>query len=113
MDSLLWGSQPAVFRKAVLSDQHFSRVLDYIHGHYTEQMSVDKLSSIALQSRYHFIRTFRTLTGLTPYQYVLQLRIEKAKDQLGSTATTVEEISYNLGFSSASQFYRAFLKSTG
>jgi len=113
LDGLLWGGQPAVFRKAVLSDRHFSRVLDYIHGHYTEQMSVDLLASIALQSRYHFIRSFKALTGLTPYQYVLQLRIEKAKDLLGNTAATVTEISYSLGFSSASQFYRAFLKSVG
>lgn len=86
------------------------QVLDYIHACYTEPISIEQLAAIALQSRYHFIRSFKAATGQTPYQYVLRLRIREAKQRLESTAASVTDISYALGFSSPSQFYRAFVK---
>lgn len=96
-----------------ISDHYGVRVLDYIHSNYTEQMDVDTLAAIALQSRFHFIRSFKSMTGVTPYQYVLQLRVEEAKERLKRSSMTVTDISFSLGFSSPSQFYRIFMKSTG
>ncbi|MBJ6364036.1 helix-turn-helix domain-containing protein [Paenibacillus sp. GCM10012307] len=94
-------------------DNHLLRVLDYMHAHYTDQMSIDELAAVALQSRFHFIRSFKSLTSMTPYQYVLRLRMEEARRQLRHSAATITEISFGLGFSSTSQFYRMFMKSTG
>ncbi|WP_160396932.1 AraC family transcriptional regulator [Paenibacillus sp. MMS18-CY102] len=94
-------------------DPHIARVLEYVHSHYTDQLDIDSMAAIALQSRFHFIRSFKNATGFTPYQYVLYLRMEQAKQLLAKTAYTVTEISFRLGFSSASQFYRAFEKSVG
>jgi len=110
---LLWGSGAADYRKEASSRTYFARVLEYIHAHYTESLSIDTLASIALQSRYHFMRSFKAGFGLTPYQYVLQLRVEKARDCLLRTEETITSLSYRLGFSSTSQFYRAFLKFAG
>lgn len=95
------------------ADPYISRALDYIHGHYTSRMTIDQLASEALQSRYHFIRMFKRETKLTPYQYVIGLRIGEAKRRLAQTRETVTEISYSLGFASTSQFHRAFLKAVG
>lgn len=95
------------------SDTNVSRVLDYIRAHYTEQLDIDQLAAIALQSRYHFIRSFKQATGVTPYQHVLRLRIEEAKRQLRMSTHTVTDISFNVGFSSPSQFYRVFMKFSG
>ncbi|WP_216651695.1 AraC family transcriptional regulator [Paenibacillus sp. NEAU-GSW1] len=95
------------------ADRNVLRVLDYIHARYAEQLDIDTLSAIALQSRYHFIRSFKLATGMTPYQYVLHLRVEEAKAQLRRGSSTVTEISYSMGFSSPSQFYRTFMKFTG
>ncbi|MGG1663336.1 helix-turn-helix domain-containing protein [Brevibacillus sp. NRS-1366] len=95
------------------ADSHMARVLDYIHAHYTEKMSVDTLASLARQSRFHFIRSFKFVTGQTPYQYVLQLRIGKAKELLQRSSGTVTDISFVLGFSSPSQFFRIFAKHVG
>ncbi len=94
-------------------DGHLHRVLDYIHAHYIDQVSIDELAAVALQSRFHFIRSFKSLTGMTPYQYVLRLRMEEARKQLRYSSVTITEISFGLGFSSTSQFYRVFMKSTG
>lgn len=111
----LWGQAGTMetVHDRLVVDPHLKRVLDYIHAHYTEQMNIDELATIALQSRFHFIRSFKSMMGVTPYQYVLQLRVEQAKVQLQRTDDTVTGISYRLGFSSTSQFYRTFLRAVG
>lgn len=96
-----------------LADTQMMDVLDYIHEHYKEQLTMDSLSAIALQSKYHFIRSFDASVGVTPYQYILQLRIREAKSRLASTTHTITHISYSLGFSTPSQFFRVFAKAVG
>jgi AraC family transcriptional regulator len=96
-----------------LSDKHITQAVEYIRAHYTEAIRIDDAAAIALQSRFHFIRSFKAATGYAPYQYVLHLRMEEARRLLKGTAHTVMEISFMLGFSTPSQFYRVFEKSTG
>ncbi|WP_165279994.1 AraC family transcriptional regulator [Paenibacillus protaetiae] len=94
-------------------DRHIARAAEYIRAHYAEPLTIDELAAVALQSRYHFIRSFKAAVGLTPYQYVLRIRMEEAKRLLRQTAGTATEISFRLGFSAPSQFYRAFEKLVG
>ncbi|WFR63878.1 AraC family transcriptional regulator [Paenibacillus amylolyticus] len=89
-------------------DPHLQRVLDYIHSAYTGPMDIDSMAMVAHQSRHHFMRSFKALTGTTPYQYLLNLRVEEASRRLRLTTDSVTKISYDLGFSSVSQLYRAF-----
>jgi len=117
LQDLIWNgeipSRPAMPFSHGSPDQHLARVLEYIHAHYTEQLNISTLASLAMQSRYHFIRAFKSMTGVTPYQYVLQLRVREATRQLQQSDLTVTDISFNLGFSSPSQLFRAFAKTTG
>jgi len=94
-------------------DVHIRRVLEYIHDCYREQVSLDALAALALQSRYHFIRSFKSRTGQTPYQYVLRLRMEEAARLLRHSEETVTDIGFHVGFSSISPFYRIFSKFWG
>ncbi|MFE6074728.1 helix-turn-helix domain-containing protein [Paenibacillus sp. NPDC057886] len=94
-------------------DPHLRRVLEYIHSDYTSPMDIESMAAVAHQSRYHFMRSFKALTGSTPYQYVLNLRVEEATRRLRLTTDSVTTISYRLGFSNVSQFYRAFQRVTG
>ncbi|QHT60849.1 helix-turn-helix transcriptional regulator [Paenibacillus lycopersici] len=96
-----------------VADPHLLRAIAYMHDCYDETISVDELAALALQSRFHFIRSFREATGTTPYQYVLKLRVDEAMARLRRTETTIGQISADLGFASTSQFHRAFLKMTG
>lgn len=94
-------------------DPYMKQALDYVHAHYAEEITVEELAAIAMQSRFHFIRTFKAAFGATPYQYVLRLRIEEAKRLLRGTDRSVTDIGFGLGFSSASAFHRAFAKAVG
>lgn len=106
-------SQGALPHGGAIMDPHLGRVLEYIHSAYTSPMDIDSMAIVAHQSRYHFMRSFKALTGSTPYQYLLNLRVEEASRRLRLTADTVTTISYGLGFSSVSQFYRAFQRVKG
>jgi len=96
-----------------LSDRMNPIVIEYMHDHYKDQLNLNTLAEMACQSKYHFIRTFKEAIGIPPYQYLLQLRIEEAKTKLRTTCLTVTDISFELGFSSTSQFYRIFHQATG
>ncbi|PZT54588.1 helix-turn-helix domain-containing protein [Paenibacillus silvae] len=94
-------------------DPHMQRVLEYIHSDFTNTMDIDSMAAVAHQSRYHFMRSFKMLTGSTPYQYLLNLRVEEAARRLRYTTESVTAISFALGFSHVSQFYRAFQRVKG
>jgi len=95
------------------ADPFMAQALDYIHAHFADSITIADLAAIAMQSRFHFIRTFKTAFGVTPYQYVLQLRIDEAKRLLSHSDRSITDIGMGLGFSSGSAFYRAFIKSVG
>jgi AraC-like DNA-binding protein len=59
-------------------------------------------------SKYHFLRTFRHVIGLTPYQFLLQLRLRRAAVRLASTAEPVAAIAYDVGFGDLSTFNNRF-----
>ncbi|MEQ2528997.1 helix-turn-helix domain-containing protein [Bacillaceae bacterium CLA-AA-H227] len=111
--SILRGSHNIKEPLQLVSDIHLNRILDYIHSHYSDNMTVETLAGIAQQSKYHFIRTFKKTTGFTPHQYIMIFRIKKAKELLLFSSKSVTEISYELGFSSSSQFYRNFTNLVG
>lgn len=97
----------------IVSDKYINNVLEYIHSFYYEEIKIEDLALVAQQSKYHFIRSFKHFTGYTPYQYLITLRIEKAKDLLKYTNKSITEISYKLGFTSLTQFQRNFIRIVG
>lgn len=93
------------------------RVLARIEADYDQDLSLQTLADEACMSRYHFARMFKASTGRSPYQFVLQVRIERAKAMLakGSTgqAASMGTIALDAGFSSHSQFSKVFKRLTG
>jgi AraC-like DNA-binding protein len=89
------------------------RVIDYVHEHIQDPLSLDALASVAGLSTYHFCRMFRRSTGLPPYQYLAQLRIARAKESLLQTTLPVGDIAFGMGFGSSSQFSHCFKKVVG
>lgn len=59
-------------------------------------------------SRYHFIRLFKQSTGMTPYQYLTQCRLERAQHLLANTDLTIAEIAERVGFATHSHFTKVF-----
>lgn len=88
--------------------------LSYITEHFTEEsIQVDDLARAAGLNKYYFTRLFRKETGFTPWEYLLSVRMRRAMFLLSRNLGSVEQISVECGFSSASYFVRAFKKETG
>ncbi|WP_331373360.1 AraC family transcriptional regulator [Sinorhizobium chiapasense] len=64
-------------------------------------------------SRSHFTRAFRATTGVAPHQWLLQRRIERAKDLLHDTKQTIAEVALSCGFADQSHFTRIFTRVVG
>lgn len=104
-------SRPHNVRKA--SKENFKSVIDYINENYAAGISCTELSGLLKMDKYSFIRSFKAQTNKTPYEYVLDLKIEKAKKMLAGKDCTVTEVSMLCGFSSHSHFTSTFKKKTG
>ena len=96
-----------------LTNRKLSIVLDLIENDLAEDLSLKILANAAGLSEYHFLRMFKQSTGYTPHQYVINQRIERAKELLQKTDMSVTEIAYLLGFSTPAHFTHHFRRKTG
>lgn len=85
----------------------------YFHDHYTESISIDDYAHSRHMSTCWFIRTFRTLTGSTPLQYIHSIRIANARALLEHTQYNITEIASLVGFDDPLYFSHFFKKHTG
>ena len=88
-------------------------VLQYIHSHYMEQITLERLADMEHISKSYLSRQFKRQTGMTVITYVNQLRVEAAKHLLIGSQMRVNEIAYQVGFESPKYFYRMFKALTG
>jgi AraC family transcriptional regulator len=87
------------------------RVIDAIRlveSDSARRVRLKDLAASAGMSRYHFLRVFRRLVGMTPYQYLLSARMRRAAFELGSTRRPVLEIALDSGFGDLSTFNHRF-----
>jgi AraC family transcriptional regulator len=95
-----------------LSGYRLKRVKEFVHANLEEDLSLAEIAAVADLSQYHFARAFRKSTGLTPQQYLMQQRIESAKDLLTRPDLPLVEISLRTGFKNQSHFTTLFRKFT-
>jgi AraC family transcriptional regulator len=96
-----------------LNQHSLQQVLDYIHSHLDRDLSLDTLANLANASKYHFIYLFKQSKGMTPHQYVIQQRIQRAQALLSDRKLAISEISFACGFANQSHFTRLFRKHIG
>ncbi|WP_085909561.1 helix-turn-helix transcriptional regulator [Kiloniella majae] len=101
------------FVRGGLSPFITKRVKDYIEEVLDQGLVVEDLAAIAELSPFHFTRMFQLTMGVSPYQYVLSRRVQKAKDLLGDTHNTLSAIAFQCGFSSQSHLTTRFSRATG
>ncbi len=85
----------------------------FIDRHYDTPLTLERISREAGFSPYHFIRLFRATYKRTPHQYLMQQRIEKAKDLLRSSDLSIYDICYAVGFESLGSFSTLFRRIAG
>lgn len=96
-----------------LPNNRIQQVLDYIHTYLERPLHLAELAEISGISQYHFCRLFKHSMGIAPYQYVLQQRMEKAKELLQQKKHAIAEIALLVGFADQSRFTRHFRKHVG
>ena len=90
-------------------EKSINRVLNYILKNSKEELSLSKLADIANYSPFHFQKIFKQVTGQSPKQFIIQLRLKNAAHFLiAHRSKSITEIALDSGFSSPAVFSRAF-----
>jgi AraC-like DNA-binding protein len=85
----------------------------YLEEHYNEGFSLSHLANLFFLDKFHLCRIFKRQVGVGPNQYVVNYRIEVAKNYLRSTKYSIETISTKVGYQSITHFQNIFKTKTG
>lgn len=96
-----------------LSQAQQRKVIDFIMANLDRKMGLEEISKQIEMSPYHFCRLFKQFTGITPYKYVRQQRIKRAKQLLKQKQFSIVDVAWSYGFSSQSSFTVAFRQIVG
>jgi AraC family transcriptional regulator len=88
-----------IFRRVMLAASH-------IQSHFDRDLDLDTLAAEACLSKFHFLRLFRDVMGVTPYAYLLRKRTHVAKRLIATTGRTFDEIALQVGFATRSSLFR-------
>jgi len=88
-------------------------IRNYIKDQLAGNITIAELAQLVQMSPAHFSRTFKASFGTTPYRFVMQERIEVAKDFLANAKMSSSQVAMSLGFSSQSHFVKVFHSFTG
>jgi AraC family transcriptional regulator len=86
---------------------------DTIDAHLDERISLAQIANDCGLSVSHFARAFRSSTGDPPHRWLMQRRVDRAKDLMRATGTPLAEIAFACGFADQSHFTRMFSQATG
>ena len=87
--------------------------INYIQNNFREKITLDELANNSCLSLYYFSRLFKKETGYTPYQYITNVRINRAKTLLINSNLQIKEICFECGFNSESNFVTCFKDLSG
>jgi len=92
---------------------HLDRIRELMHLSIHSDLDLELLATEARLSKYHFTRKFKELTGHSPIQYFIHLKIQFACQLLDSTTLSVKEISHQVGYRDPYYFSRLFKQVIG
>jgi AraC family transcriptional regulator len=96
-----------------LSSRQLQQTIDYIQAHLDAKLSLDTLATELNLSVYHFCKLFTRSMGIPPYKYILQQRVERAKQLLNRSPRSISDIALDCGFANQSHLNRHFTRLTG
>lgn len=91
----------------------YKMIISYIEKHYSDPISLQQLADTIPCNSQYLCRTFREISGISPIQYLISYRLEKACSLLSQTAQPVTEIALDCGFENISYFIRKFKEAKG
>jgi AraC-like DNA-binding protein len=107
--------RPAPLKSAVAARDRarVAEILRLIENASGERLSLDGLARQAGLSKFHLLRVFAAVTGVTPYKYLLGLRLRRAAAAISGSARPISEIAYEEGFGDLSTFNAHFRAAFG
>lgn len=85
-------------------------IKEYIDQHYSEELSLESLAELTYINKFYLAHAFKKTIGISPINYMIQKRIDEAKELLETTNYSISRISDIVGFSSQSYFSQVFQK---
>jgi AraC-like DNA-binding protein len=101
------------FRDKGLTHTQLQQVIDYIHTHLDRDLSLNELAKVINISPTYFASLFKQTLEISPHQYVIQRRVERAKTMLSKTDLAIADIALQVGFSSHSHLTQQLKRLTG
>lgn len=104
-----------IYDELSLRPEHYVQVRQskaFMQNYYSQKIELNDLAKEAFMSRFHYVRMFQRMYGLTPRTYLRDLRISKAK-QLLACGTPVTQVCFDVGYESLPTFSSVFKKCTG
>jgi AraC family transcriptional regulator len=96
-----------------LTAWQLQRVILYIDTHLTRTIRMDELAAVVSVSTSHFCRSFKAMTGLPPYAWILHRRVEVAQTLMLTTDLNLSEIALGCGMCDQPHFTRTFRRVVG
>jgi AraC-like DNA-binding protein len=107
------GADRPAARTIARDERRISEALRRIEAEAADRLSLADLARGAATSPYHFLRTFRQVVGMTPYQFILHTRLSRAAARLRGSDEPVSAIAFDAGFGDLSTFNRRFRRVMG
>lgn len=101
------------FKANGLSQSQLERVIDYMQANLTQDLSLLDLATLTRMSESHFSRSFKQSVGISPYQYLMQQRVERAKQLLEQQSIAISTIALDCGFANQTHLTKVFRQMTG
>jgi len=91
-----------------ISQERIQTMLEFIHNHYHEKLTLEQIAASAIISRRECLRCFQSCIGKTPFEYLMDYRLRAAEYLLRTTDRSITEIALQTGFSDSAYFSRQF-----
>ena len=105
--------RPVALARGILDRRRLDRVLEYVEANLEADISIGDLASAACFSLFHFVRAFHLAMGRPPHAYLSERRLDRAKQLLAYSDTSLVDISLICRFSGQANFTRAFTRAMG
>jgi AraC family transcriptional regulator len=96
-----------------LSKQKLRQATEYMQAHLSEDISLNEIANELGMSQYYFCHLFKRSTGISPHQFLIRQRVDRAKHLLKQPERTVISVALECGFANQSHFARCFRQCTG